>query len=100
MNTAKKEDKPMFLVCGSVSMPNAEKDVCSQCGAMVWPTRGSLIYARERKIPCVCLDCYAQLDEITFAGFIHQGSMLRKDLGDKLFVKFELARIKERTKGI
>jgi len=93
------EDESVVLICGSVPLPNAERAACSQCGAMIWPTIGSVTHAQKNKMPLLCLDCFHKLDEIDFVGFMEYGELLPKDVGDRLFVEFERERQKKHTKA-
>lgn len=91
------EDEPIVLICGSVPMPNAEKAVCSQCGATIWPTAGSVAKAQKNKMSLLCLDCFDKSDEIDFFGFMAHGVILPKDVENRIFVEFERELQKNRT---
>jgi hypothetical protein len=93
------EEKSIVLICGSVPMPNAEKTVCSQCGATIWPTAGSVAKAQKNKMSLLCLDCFDMSNEIDFVGFMEHGVMLPKNVEDRIFVEFQREWQKMRTKA-
>jgi NifB/MoaA-like Fe-S oxidoreductase len=95
-----REDEPIVLICGSLPMPNAEKAVCSQCGAIIWPTIGSINTAQKNKMSLLCLDCFHKLDEIEFIGFMEHGAMLPKDVENRLLVEFERVQKKKCPKAV
>lgn len=75
----------VILVCGTIWAADAEAAFCSQCKAAIWPTCGSLDYARANGIPMICIDCYAKIDDSIFKGFMHHGRMLPQALAEILF---------------
>ena len=80
-----------FLICGTIRGPGSQQAVCSQCAATIWPTSGSLERAQMQKMPMICLDCFQMVDDFEFAGFMHHGLMVPKQLSERLFVEMELA---------
>lgn len=88
--------RPIFLVCSTIRASNAEQASCSECGAAIWPTAGSFLRAEMQKIPMICVDCYAKIDEPTFGGFMHHGTMLPEGLGERLFVEFQQAMVRDK----
>lgn len=88
---------PIYIICGTVRGPGSEQASCSECAAMIWPTSGTLWRAQAQNLPMICVDCFEKIDDFEFGGFIHHGSMLPKDLSEKLYVEFELEMQKNRV---
>lgn len=88
--------QPVVLVCSTIHGPNAAQESCSQCEATIWPTAGSRNCAAAQKLPMICTDCYAKIDDSVFGGWMQHGVMLPKALGERLFVEYQLATIREK----
>lgn len=74
-----------ILVCGTTAAEGAQQARCAQCNAIIWPTRGSLEYARVEQMPTICVDCFFKIEDFDFAGFIDQGTFLPQSFSEILF---------------
>lgn len=88
-NSGSKKPDPEIvrLVCGrSPSLPNSVAAKCSDCGHVVFGTRGSVERAQREGFPLVCEDCFDKLDDPKVVGVMHQGKML-SDAETQAFVE-------------
>jgi len=93
------KDPPTCLVCSTTPRLNADKATCSECGAVVWPTSGSLARACRQSMQIICTDCYAKVNTVIFGGFMHHGQMMPDAIAEKMLLEFELWLQQEKTKN-
>jgi hypothetical protein len=74
-----------YIVCGPKGPLVAGKlALCSECGAEVYPTEGTLAHARKEDISLLCMDCFAKTDGYEYGGVIDNGKIVSSRHGEML----------------
>ena len=84
------------LVCATIRGPFAAEATCSKCSATIFPQRKSMERVLAERLPMICVDCYAKLDDMVFGGFMHHGRMLPEAQAERLFLEFEQALVRDK----
>lgn len=64
----------MLFVCGTVQYEDNEKSTCSECGATIYATKGSL--AKMSKAKVVCVNCWPKFQNAIHGGWLHRGRFI------------------------
>lgn len=73
MTTEDAEPPEIIFACSTVRLPDTEIALCTDCGATVYRTSGSLAKLKRAKV--VCVACWQKIELWEFGGFMHHGEL-------------------------